>query len=237
MTLVPGGARAWARRELTLCRSELERLQGLPHRPVPVVGAVGASAAIALLGNAVVVAGRHWDAQKEWITLVGVPATGATAAIILCRRGGWTARDLGWQLPKVERPRRFMQGTMAVGIAVAAASGIVGRLSGEDVPVLEVARVLLGTALGEELIHRGVVLGVWASAPVAGRWVVAANMATFALWHVAGAIGASGFQVGEVAGPGALALILLWARLRSRSLAAPAAFHAASNMAQFLPKR
>ncbi len=224
---------AWVQREYRPCRAELDRLRGLPHRPVPVVGAVGASVLVAALGNVVVVAGRRWNGQSEWITLVGVPAIGLAGAAVLWRRGSsW--RDLGFRWPAVDPPRWFAQGAVALAVAVAAASGIIGKMTGEELPAVEVVRLFVGTAFGEELVHRGVVLGVWASTTVRGRWVVVANLVTFALWHVAGATHRSGFRWWEVAGPGVLALVLLWGRLRCRSIVAPAAFHAAPNMAGFL---
>lgn len=209
-------------------------MRGVPHRPVPVVAAVGASVLVATLGNAVVVAGRRWTGQSEWITLVGVPAIGIAGAAVLLRRG-WSRRDLGLRWLAVDPPRWFVHGGVALGFAVAATSGVIGKITGEDLPIVEVLRLLVGTALGEELVHRSVVLGVWASTTVAGRWVVVANMGTFALWHVASATHRSGFRWWEVAGPGALALVLVWGRLRSRSIVAPASFHAAPNMAGFLP--
>lgn len=224
----------WFRREYLLCRDELHRLRRLPHRPVTLAAAVGTSALVAALGNAVVLGGRRWDAGKEWITLVGVPAIGLAGAAALSHRG-WTRRDLGLRWPAVDPPKRFTHGTMALAVAVAAGSGLAGKIAGEPVPALEVARLLVGTALGEELVHRGVVLAVWADTTVSGRGVVAANTVTFALWHLASASHDSGFRAWEVAGPGALGIILLWARLRSRTILVPAAFHAGSNMTGFLP--
>lgn len=224
----------WFQREYRLCRSELNRLGTLPSRPVSVVSAVGASALVAALGNAVVVAGRRWEGQSEWISLVGVPTIGLVGTAVLSRRG-WSWRNLGFRWPTVDPPTRFTHGAVAFAVAVAAASGVIGSIADEDQPAVEVVRLLVGTALGEELVHRGVVLGVWAMTTVARPWVVVANIGTFALWHLASATHQSGFRWWEVAGPGVLSLALLWGRLRSRSIVAPAAFHAAPNMTKFLP--
>ncbi len=228
------GVVAWLQREYRLCRSELDRLRALPDRRVSVVGAVGASALVAVLGNAVVLAGRRWNGQSEWITLVGVPAIGLAGAAMLSRRG-WTRRDLGFRWLSADPPTWFTHGAVTLAVLVAATSGVIGKIVGGDLPAVELVRLLVATALGEELVHRGVVLGVWASTTVVGRWVVVANMGTFALWHVASATHRSGFRWWEVAGPGVLATILLWGRLRSRSIVAPAAVHAAPNMTAFLP--
>lgn len=227
---------AWFLREYRMCRSELDRLRGLPHRSMSVLHAVGASALIAALGNGIVAGGRHWKGQREWITLFGVPVIGLAGVALLVRRG-WKLRDVGLRWPAVDPPQCFTYGAVAVAVTVAAVSGVSGRIAGEDFEAVEVVRLLVGTAFGEELVHRGVVLGVWASTTVPGRWIVVANMATFALWHLATATHESGFRWWEVAGPGVLALVLLWGRLRSRSIVAPAAFHAASNMTEFLPRR
>lgn len=227
---------AWFSREYRLCRSELDRLRNLSHRPASVVGAIGASGVVVALGNAVVLAGGRWEAQREWFTLLGVPAIAVAGTALLARRG-WARRDLGLRWPAVDPPRRFTYGVLAVAVTVSTASGLIGRITGEDVPALGLTRLLLGTALGEELVHRGVVLGVWTATPVAGGWVVVANMGTFALWHLASATHGGDFRWWEVAGPGALAILLLWARLRTGSIVAPAAFHAASNMTEFLPRR
>lgn len=228
------GIAAWIGREYQLCRSELDRLRALPHRSLSALGAVGASALVAAFGNAIVVSGRRWDGEGEWFTLLGVPAIGLAGAALLWRCG-WTWRDLGFRWPVVDPPRWFTHGAVALAVTGAAASGVIGKIAGEDLPAVEVARLLVGTALGEELVHRSVVLGVWASTTVAGRWIVVANMGTFALWHLASATHQSGFRWWEVVGPGVLALVLLWGRLRSRSIVAPAAFHAAPNMTEFLP--
>ncbi|MCA1702096.1 MAG: CPBP family intramembrane metalloprotease [Actinobacteria bacterium] len=153
--------------------------------------------------TAVVVAGRRWNGQSEWITLVGVPAIGLAGAAVLWRRG-WSRRDLSFRWPAVDPPRWFAQGAVVLAVALAAASGIIAKISGEELPAVEVVRLLVGTAFGEEFVHRAVVLGVWASTTVRSRWVVVANMGTFALWHVAGASHRSGFRWWEVAGPGVL---------------------------------
>ena len=128
-------AAAWVQRECGPCRPELDRLRGLPHRPVPVVGAFGASVLVAALGNAVVMAGRRWKVRPS-----GSPSWASLRSA-----------SLGWRCCRV-------------------------------------------------------------------------------------AAGASETSASNGPGPGVLALVLLWGRLRSRSIVAPAAFHSAPNMAEFLPR-
>jgi membrane protease YdiL (CAAX protease family) len=75
-----------------------------------------------------------------------------------------------------------------------------------------------------------VLLGVWSATGVS-RWiVVVANMVAFGLWHVAGAFKDDGFEVLDVVGPALLTVLLLWARLRFRSVIAPAIGHASTNV-------
>lgn len=65
----------------------------------------------------------------------------------------------------------------------------------------------------------------------ANRWiVVVANMVAFGLWHVAGAFKGDGLEVLDVLGPALLTVLLLWARLRFRSVVAPAVGHASTNV-------
>ncbi len=106
-------------------------------------------------------------------------------------------------------------------------------VAADDHTRLRIVRLLIGTAAGEEIIFRGVVLGAWTSTTVRGRWVLVVNMATFALWHVAGAFDGGTFHWLHVAFPGIAASLLLWSRLRCRSLIAPIALHAAANMTEY----
>ena len=91
---------------------------------------------------------------------------------------------------------------------------------------LHLVRVLVGTALGEELVHRGVLIATWSSTSVRARGVVLANVVAFGAWHVASAWHADGFEPREIAPPAGGAVLFLWARLRFRSVLAPAAGHA-----------
>ena len=214
----------WARDAI----AELDRLRR-PDRPrVPVAAAVAVSVVVVGLGNGVVALGRRW-CEPEWTTLIGVPVIGLLGALLL-RVSGWDRRGLGLQAPALEPHGPAAQLLFRVAVFLALGSAALTLLIRDRVTPLDVARLLIGTAIGEELVHRGVVLAVWAGTRLGAWWVVPANALTFALWHVAGATHDDGLHWLEVLGPGLLALPLVWARLRFRSVLAPAAFHGAANM-------
>ena len=218
-------------REVLRSRDELAHLQETdPSRePVPLLAALAGSAAMAGLGNVVVLLGRRL-CQPDWTTLVGVPLIGALGIFVLRRRGR-TRQDLGLQLPALSLVGPVSTGLFVTAVVIALGSAVLALLLRDHVTLLDVVRLLFATAIFEEVVHRGVVLGFWAGTGVSAPWIVLANMVTFALWHVAGAHDKDGFAPMEVILPGALALPLLWARLRFRSVLAPAALHGAANMA------
>lgn len=224
----PGAVRRAARFELEQCRAELDRLRVRAGVRVPVGVAVGVSALAVAWGNGTVVAGRRLG-NDEIVTLVAVPAL-AIAGVAALRRAGWAWRELGFRWPSAERPRAQPLGWLLAASAVAVGGAIVGAATGGGDTRLAVVRLLVGTAAGEEVVHRGVLLALWAATPASAGAVVAANMVTFGAWHVAAATHADGFRWWELAVPAATAILLLWARLRFRSVLAPVAFHAGGNM-------
>jgi membrane protease YdiL (CAAX protease family) len=212
---------------------------------------IGAVALTANLGHAVLPAGGRLAAN------VGA----AGAAVYIARRHG-----VGWDALGLDRDR-IVPG-LAAGLAAGAvlAAGIVAasrvptvasRLVDERIAAQGrgraafelVARIPIETAMAEEVIFRGAMLGT----AMAGRSVrssLAASSALFGLWHVVptvarfngsalgAAVGSSGTsRIGAVAGvvvATALAGAAFGAlRLRSRSVVAPVLAHAALNVATF----
>ena len=224
---MPGRMRRYVAAEVRLLGTELDRLRrDAPRTSVPVAAA--ATAAVVAYGNGVVWAGRRYG-HREWITLVAVPALGAAGAIAL-RVRGWSAADMGIARPAL--PDRRLPRTLLFAGAVVV-TGLAARvlLVGDGTRRLELARLVVGTAIGEELVHRGVVLALWSSAPVSRRVALAANVTAFGLWHVVGATKPDGFQPLDVLVPALVGgPLFLWARLRFRSVAAPATFHGATNI-------
>jgi predicted Abi (CAAX) family protease len=206
---------------------ELARLRVASGRPVPLHIAVAVTAAVVVYGNAVVWAGRQLGGRRpgvrESITLVAVPAGGMLGAILLVALG-WTWADLGLRWPVRRRLWWLLAGWAAVVGAVAAWY----LITGTGLQRLSVVRVLVGTAFGEELVHRSVLLAVWLATRVRLRFVVIANAVAFGLWHVVGASTSDGFRPWDVVVPMGLGLGLLWARLTYRSVVAPAVFHASN---------
>lgn len=207
---------------------ELDRLRADAGRRTSLAGAVAGSLFAVTWGNGVVVAGRRFG-HDQVITLLAVPALGVAGAMWLHRRK-WPTRALGLRWPEADPPRRVGFALVGVAAASALAFGTVGLALGDAGLRLRLVRLLVGTAFGEELLHRGVLLALWSSTPLRGPWVVAANLVTFGAWHAAGAVHPDAFKPVEVIGAALATIPLLWARLRFRSLLIPTLFHAASNM-------
>ncbi|MEW6473413.1 MAG: CPBP family intramembrane glutamic endopeptidase [Actinomycetota bacterium] len=209
-------------REARRCRGELAAIRSAGPSISP-TAALGWSVAAVLWGNGLVAVGRRVG-HDQWITLVGVPLFGAAGWWWLQRRG-CTRRAIGlrWPRPDLPRPLVILTGAAAVVAGVLTAAGL--ATAGQDRRGLRTVRTVVGTAFGEELVHRGVLLTVWAMSGASTGTTVAANAVVFGLWHATGAD-----HAGEVAGPALAALTLVWLRLRSRSILVPAVFHAATNL-------
>jgi membrane protease YdiL (CAAX protease family) len=179
--------------------------------------------ATVLWGNGVVLAGRRYGAD-QWITVIGVPAFGGIGCWWLWRRGVPPSLT-GLRTPSGQNAGGLARGLQAVGLitGLATVAGLATFM--HDLRGLRTIRSIAGTAFGEELIHRGVVLTMWAGAGVPARAVVAMNMVVFGLWHVAGAA-CDGFDFPQVLGPTVGAVLFVWLRLRFRSVFAPMAAHA-----------
>jgi membrane protease YdiL (CAAX protease family) len=219
-----GGA---LRRERQLVTAGIAQLSQARPRPVHGWQAVAVSVAVAAWGNAVVVAGRV-SGQPEWVTLVVNPV-GAAVAIGYMRRSGWTVNALGLRRPRFDASPAPKLAT-AAALAWAAGWVVAGVAGVREISGLRLARLVVGTALAEELLHRGVLPAVWSATGRPSRVVVVANMASFGLWHFAGAIHGGRFHPLEVAGPALVAVALMWARMRTGSVLSPATLHLAGNI-------
>jgi uncharacterized protein len=181
----------------------------------------------------------------------------SVAVLVAVRVGGCGARDLGLASADLGAGLRLGVAAMAV-VAVLLAVGASlpatrelfadRRVQEHSVAALLYAtlvRIPLGTALLEETLFRGVLLGLglrrWPT-PVAVAW----SSALFGLWHVlpsGGLAGANPAVAGLSHGPaGRLAVtaaavaasalagvVFCWLRLRAGSLLAPALLHVATN--------
>jgi membrane protease YdiL (CAAX protease family) len=181
----------------------------------------------------------------------------AAAVLIAVRVGGCGARDLGLARADLVPGVRLgavavavVAGLLAVGVALPATRGLFAdrRVDQHSVLALLYAtlvRIPFGTALLEETLFRGVLLGLglrqWQPG-VAVAW----SSALFGLWHVLPAGGLAGYNpavAGTLHGGGGRLLVtaaavaasalagalFCWLRLRSGSLLAPVMLHAATN--------
>jgi membrane protease YdiL (CAAX protease family) len=194
---------------------------------------------------------------RRWYVPANIAATATSVA--LARRAGASWRDLGLAPDAWRRGIRFGRRTAApvvAGVALATAMPATRRFFVEEGSRDETPRRLLyetllripfGTAVAEEVIFRGVLLGLF------GRrqgWRRAAlwSSALFGAWHVLPTLDSTlrrnpatealigpGWRstVGALAGialvTGAAGAGFSWLRLRSGSVLAPAIVHAALN--------
>lgn len=212
--------------EFSHVATELRRRRGdRPRVPLPVAGVV--TVLLVLWGNGVVLVGRHLDASDE-VTLVAHPLLAIACTAILLQKG-WRPGTLGFKRPLPEPASsrlRLLFGALVV--ATLAAAAVVLAL--DPSKRLDVVRLLLGTAVGEEVLHRSALLAVWASTSAPPAVIMSVSVAAFGLWHLAGALHGDAFHPLEVAVPAAGTLVFLWARLRYRSVAAPIIVHIATNL-------
>jgi membrane protease YdiL (CAAX protease family) len=191
---------------------------------------------------------------------VPVSVSGMIAALLLARRAGANWSQLGVDRGSLSSGLRlggiaFLLVTSAVVIAalIPALRDFLGDDRFVGVAVGEVLyetliRIPIGTALGEELAFRGVLLGVllaWFS-PLRATLI---SSALFGLWHVlpgiealetttvtslsSGLFGALSVAV-QVIVTGAVGVAFAWLRFRSGSIAAPVLAHWAINGSAFM---
>ena len=232
------------------------------HRPAPsrpVRGGPEAAAALTLAYSFVV--------NRLVPTIWYVPANvAAAAAFVLGARGlgaSWT--DIGVRRERLGRGVRVglaaaipIAAVVAAGVAVPATRryfadqrviGIGPGATAFDVLI----RIPVGTALSEELIFRGALLGVLLRhrTPITA---VAISSMMFGLWHViptldtlhlnpvgdlveGSTLRTAGAVIGAAAVTTAAGFGFSWLRLRANSVVAPIIAHGALNMAAFLGGR
>ncbi len=217
---------AGLRAEFNEVATELRRLAADRRRvPLPVAGFV--TVLLVLWGNGVVLVGRHLGASDE-VTLAAHPLLALACTAILVQ-SGWRPGTLGFRRPLPEPASGQLRLLLGALVATSlTASAVVLAL--DPSKRLEAIRLLLGTAAGEEILHRSVLLALWTSSsasPAATVWV---SMAAFGLWHLAGSFHGDAFHPLEVAVPAVGTLVFLWARLRYRSVTAPIIVHIATNL-------
>jgi uncharacterized protein len=161
-------------------------------------------------------------------------------ALAWALRRGLHGDDLGLDRSAAGRSAR-VGGLLAAGIvAVVALLAAIGALPADpEVAGLDGGRVAfrllvaipIGTAIGEELLFRGVLLAAWDRVLPPGRSAAVVS-ALFGLWHVVAEWQRTGgvALVGGVVATAAVSLFVLCPlRRRTGSVVAPIVVHAATN--------
>jgi len=235
----------------------MNRSEAAATGPHPLVTAVAVTGVALVGGAAIPLLPRRVRPLANVLT--------AAAALGVARRRGLDPTDLGGAPGDMAHGARA--GAAAAGLAAAMVVGSVAapRTRGlfADARVTEASRaqaaydvlvrIPLTTALTEELLFRGVVLGAWRRA-VGTPAAVAVSSFAFGLWHVlpaleshehnpAGAgisarVGGRPVHVGgTVAATAAAGTLFATLRLGSRSVVAPVVAHAAVNQLGYLAAR
>ncbi|HSM02892.1 MAG TPA: type II CAAX endopeptidase family protein [Acidimicrobiia bacterium] len=187
----------------------------------------------------------------DWAYLPSFIVAGA-AALLIAHRGGASMTDLGLGRGAAGRSALvgLAAGTVAAlliftNLGVPAFDGLYedSRADGLGVAGLvyhAVIRIPLGTALGEEILFRGALLGVLLT--TSRRWTaIALSALLFGFWHVLPTISVQTANEslsslpmwavipGGVVSTALVGVVFAWMRIRTRHLAAPVIFHAMVN--------
>lgn len=189
----------------------------------------------------------------------------AALAVFLARRAGATFDDMGLERAGLERGLEMglrLMVPIAATVALAAAvpwtreffldADVVGA-SGRRALYEMLVRIPLGTALAEELIFRGALMGLFLERHGTAA-AVALSSAVFGLWHISptlkslttnpaagrsasGPVAATGIVAGAVVVTGAAGAAFAWLRLKSGSIVAPWLAHAGLNSFSYMAGR
>jgi membrane protease YdiL (CAAX protease family) len=185
---------------------------------------------------------------------VNLAAAGLAVALVHARGAGWD--DLGLARATLGRGLRLglltvlpIAAVVATGVALTVSRTFFVEARFTDLDTAQklyelLVRIPLGTALAEELIFRGALLGLYLRRHTFLKATLLSSL-VFGLWHVVGAMAAvQSNAAGEVlASPaaqavgvlatvvatGAAGMVFCWLRRRSGSVVTPAITHAALN--------
>lgn len=197
------------------------------HLPRGVPFAVAAG--LVAFGNGLVVASRR-SANTQLTTGAGMAAAVAFASVAAGAAGLRLREDIGLRPPDRMRPRwplAIAGAGVVAGVALAAAR----HRHCADGPVAGVlARMLIATALGEEVLFRGVLLAVSSCAELSRSASAILDTTAFAAWHLAAATTDGRVDPLQVLAPGAGSVLFRWARRRYGTVLAPVLLHAMFNV-------
>jgi membrane protease YdiL (CAAX protease family) len=185
---------------------------------------------------------------------VNLAAAGLAVALVHARGAGWD--DLGLAREKLGRGLRLglltvlpIAAVVATGVALTVSRKFFVEARFTDLDTARklyelLVRIPLGTALSEELIFRGALLGLYLRRHTFLRAALLSSL-VFGLWHVVGALAAVqsnaagevlaspaarvGGVLATVVATGAAGMVFCWLRRRSGSVVTPAITHAALN--------
>ncbi|MCZ7529755.1 MAG: CPBP family intramembrane metalloprotease [Acidimicrobiia bacterium] len=227
------------------------RVAGSPSTSGPLAHE-GEILAIAVVAN---VAANRLVSRRHYIP---ANVTAGTATVTLARGDGLSWSELGLDPADVVRGLRF--GLPAAGLVVLVVTAgavhpqirrffVDERVVGADrreILLESLLRIPIATALFEEVLFRGVLLGA-ARRRLPMPAAVAASSFLFGLWHVLPTLDtvegnpAGGFfgskataALAAVVGTAVAGAGFAWLRIRSRSVVAPTVVHIATNTAAYL---
>jgi membrane protease YdiL (CAAX protease family) len=218
-------------------RAERARLSVTTKPAVSRRAALVCGVMLVLWGNGLVLLSRFaGDDHREFVTLVGQVAAFTLAAVLLVRLGGVSRAELGWTPSRVRGGAALVLTLEAAAVVLALVAIAIRRdhCAAEGGVAVTVLRLLVATALGEEVLFRGVLFALWSRTTSSDRDVVIANTVLFVLWHVAGTFKERAFNPVELIGPAVGAPWFLWARCRFSWIPAAAIAHATTNVPTWL---
>jgi uncharacterized protein len=185
---------------------------------------------------------------------VNLAAAGSAVALVHASGAGWD--DLGLARENLGRGLRLglltvlpIAAVVATGVALTVSRKLFVEARFTDLGTAQtlyelLIRIPLGTALAEELIFRGALLGLYLRRRTFLRAALLSSL-VFGLWHVVTAMGSvqsnaagevlaspaarAAGVVATVVATGAAGMVFCWLRRRSSSVLAPAITHAALN--------
>ncbi len=163
----------------------------------------------------------------------------------LWHRDRWRTRVIPPDLRRGPLAAVLVAIILGVALAIPAARDAFDRADIGDISMAQrvgvgLFRIPFGTALPEEVLFRGVLLGILLRRTTVGRaMVISAGL--FGLWHIvptaeggAGGMSVFGEVIGTVAAASLAGVAFAWLRQRANSVFAPVVAHTATNSLAYL---
>jgi hypothetical protein len=221
---------------LNRVRTEVESISRGPSPDVSVGVALALTGATIAWGNAVVLVTRNLSGDARNVLTTAAHPLFGVALCATMRMAGWRSADMGLTVPSRATLSRLSRPAVSLAGGLIAAAGslfVLGGVNDEGTSArLSTLRLVLGTALGEELINRGALFALWSATGCSPQTVAVTNGLAFGAWHLAG-VRSQGWvgRASEVFVPAiAGTALFLWGRCRSKSITGSWALHLATNL-------